>query len=88
MRQGHGSANDWKEAQAIFDNLSKSANFAACRRKPGDAAGLGSLGQIVQRIELSGKLHTVEASFPKDDIDLIIDDFRHIVSSIGIDSAL
>lgn len=42
MRQGLGTANDWKEAQAIFDNLSKSANFAACRRKPGDSAGLGA----------------------------------------------
>lgn len=44
MRQGLGTANDWKEAQAIFDNLSKSANFAACRRKPGDNAGMGALG--------------------------------------------
>lgn len=44
MRQGQGGANDWKEAQAIFDNLSKSANFAACRRKPGDRAGMGALG--------------------------------------------
>lgn len=42
MRQGQASASDWKEAQSIFDNLSKSANFAACRRRAGEGAGLGS----------------------------------------------
>lgn len=88
MRQGQGSASDWKEAQAIFDNLSKSANFAACRRRPGDSAGLGSLGQIVQRIELTGKLQTVKVTFPRDDVDKIIDDFRHTIEAIGVDNAL
>lgn len=86
MRQGQGSALDWKEAQAIFDNLSKSANFAACRRKPGDSAGLGSLGQIVQRIEQTGKLQTVKVTFPKDDIDRIIADFGHTIAAVGLDS--
>lgn len=88
MRQGQGSANDWKEAQAIFDNLSKSANFAACRRKPGDAAGLGSLGQIVQRIEQSGELQATKITFPKDDIDRIIADFRHTINAVGLDEVL
>lgn len=55
MRHGQASVSEWKEAQAIFDNLSKSANFAACKRKPGDMAGLGSLGAIVAKIEMSGE---------------------------------
>ena len=42
MRQGKAGVAEWEKAQAIFDNLSKSANFAACKRKPGDMAGLGS----------------------------------------------
>ena len=42
MRQGQVGASEWEKAQAIFDNLSKSANFAACKRQPGDMAGLGS----------------------------------------------
>lgn len=88
MRQGQGSASDWKEAQAIFDNLCKSANFAACRRKPGDTAGLGALGLIVQKIEQTGKLQTVKVSFPKDDVDRIIEDFQHTIAAVGIDSAL
>lgn len=55
MRHGQASVAEWEKAQAIFDNLSKSANFAACKRKPGDMAGLGSLGAIVAKIEMSGE---------------------------------
>jgi len=76
----------WKEAQAIFDNLSKSANFAACKRKPGDSAGLGALGLIVQKIEGAGALQTTKVTFAKDDIDRIIADFRHTVAAIGLDN--
>ena len=45
MRQGKASVAEWEKAQAIFDNLSKSANFAACKRKPGDMAGAGFIGR-------------------------------------------
>lgn len=85
MRQGLAGANDWKEAQAIFDNLSKSANFAACRRKPGDSAGLGALGLVVAKIEATGKLQTTQVKFPKDDIDRIIEDFEHTIRAVGLD---
>lgn len=47
MRRGEISASDYKEAQKIFDDLSKSSNFAACKRKPGEASGMGSLGDII-----------------------------------------
>lgn len=85
MRQGQASIGDWKEAQAIFDNLSKSANFAACKRKPGDMAGLGSLGAIVAKVEMSGELDTPQATFPPDDIDRIIADFRHTIAAVGLE---
>jgi len=51
MRRGEISASEYKEAQRIFDDLSKSSNFAACRRKPGEASGMGSLGEIIMRLE-------------------------------------
>lgn len=86
MRQGQASANDWKEAQAVFDNLSKSANFAACKRKPGDNAGLGALGLIIQKIEQSGALQKDPVSFPPDDIDRIVNDFRHTIAAVGLDT--
>lgn len=54
MRRGIISASEYKEAQKIFDDLSKSANFAACRRKPGESSGFGSLGETILRLEVSG----------------------------------
>ena len=85
MRHGQASVAEWEKAQAIFDNLSKSANFAACKRKPGDMAGLGSLGTIVAKIEMSGELDMPRVKFPPDDIDKIIADFRHTVEAVGLD---
>lgn len=85
MRHGQVSVSAWKEAQAIFDNLSKSANFAACRRKPGENAGLGSLGLIIQKIEGTGVLQNTKVTFPKDDVDRIIEDFRHTIAAVGLD---
>jgi len=88
MRHGQASANDWKESQAVFDNLSKSANFAACKRKPGDNAGLGALGLIIQKIESSGALQAQKVSFPADAYDAILNDYRHIVAAIGLDQQI
>lgn len=88
MRHGEASVAEWEKAQAIFDNLSKSANFAACKRKPGDIAGLGSLGVIVGKIEMMGELDMPKARFPADDIDKIIADFRHTVSSVGLEQVV
>lgn len=88
MRRGQISAGEYKEAQRIFDDLSKSANFAACRRKPGDASGMGSLGEIIMRLELSGELKENGFVFPEDDVDKIINDFRQTLRSVGIDGQL
>lgn len=88
MRRGQISASEYKEAQRIFDDLSKSSNFAACRRKPGEASGFGSLGEIILRLEASGKLQTNECTFPEDDIDRIENDFRHTLYSVGIEGQL
>lgn len=88
MRRGEISASEYKEAQKIFDDLSKSSNFAACRRKPGESSGLGSLGEIIQRLELSGALQMEGVTFPEDDIDRIIADFRHTLVAAGADGLL
>lgn len=84
MRRGNGDSSEYKEMQRIFDDLSKSANFAACRRKPGENSGLGSLGEIIMRIETSGALETQGVTFPEDDVDRIIKDFRHTLTAVGI----
>lgn len=85
MRRGEISASEYKEAQKIFDDLSKSSNFAACKRKPGEASGLGSLGEIIMRLEIDGKLNENGFTFPADDIDKIILDFDHTLEAIGIE---
>lgn len=88
MRRGVISQKEYKEAQEIFDDLSKSANFAACRRKPGEASGMGSLGEIILRLEVSGELNTNPYTFPPDDIDRIVADFDHTYRAIGADVKL
>lgn len=88
MRRGQISAGEYKEAQRIFDDLSKSSNFAACRRKPGETSGMGSLGEIIMRLEVSGAQNTNGFTFPEDDVDKIINDFRQTLRSVGIEGQL
>lgn len=83
MRRGVGEASTYKDMQKIFDDMSKSATFAACRRKAGDSSGLGSLGEIILRLEIDGKLEDKGFEFPKDDVDKIIADFRHTLAAVG-----
>lgn len=88
MRRGQISASEYKEAQKIFDDLSKSSNFAACRRKPGDTSGMGSLGEIILKLEVSGELNIEGVTFPPDDVDKIIEDFRHTLKAVGVEDRL
>lgn len=85
MRRGEISASDYKEAQKIFDDLSKSSNFAACKRKPGETSGLGSLGEIVMRIESTGKLNTDGFHWPEDSVDMAISEYRHSLVAAGLE---
>lgn len=73
-----------KEAMALFDLLSKSGNFAACKRKPGETAGLSSWSEIAFQLESTGHTCTKQITWPKDDVDIIIDEFRHIVDALGV----
>lgn len=88
MRRGIGTASAYKEMQKIFDDMSKSSNFAACRRKAGDGSGFGSLGEVIYRLEMDGKLEENGFTFPEDDVDKIIGDFRHTLMSVGLDGAI
>ena len=85
MRRGQGTASDYKEAQKIFDDLSKSSNFAACRRKPGESTGMGSLGEIIVKLETQGYLDENPYTFPDDDIDKIIQAYQYTLKSVGME---
>lgn len=75
-----------KDALAQFDMLSKSANFAACKRKPGDSSGMGSWSELTYKLETSGHPCTRKIEWEPDDVDRTIDEFRHILEAIGLDS--
>ena len=82
-RSGQITLKEYRDAMDMFDNLSKSSNFAACRRKPGESSGLGNLGEIILRVELSGALNENPYNFPEDQIDQIIHDFEHTLVAVG-----
>ncbi len=82
---GQATMQDVKDAIALFDLLSKSGNFAACKRPPGDKGGLGSWGELSLYLETHGHPMTRKIEWEKDDIDKIIDQYRHITTAIGLD---
>jgi len=75
-----------KDAMAQFDMLSKSGNFAACKRRPGDTSGLSSWSEIALRLEESGHPCTRKIEWEEDDVDKTINDFRYIVESLSLDT--
>lgn len=87
MRRGEISASDYKEAQTIFDTLSKSAAFAASKKKPGETSGMGSLGEIISRIEVTGKLNTEGFHWPQDSVDAAISEYKHSLVAAGLEGA-
>lgn len=77
MRTGKCTSKEWQEAQSIFDGLSKSASFAACQKKDKNNGSNLVLCEIIQNIEVNHFASMPKVSFPKDDIDRIIEDFAH-----------
>lgn len=76
-----------KDALAQFDMLSKSANFAACKRKPGENGGMNSWSELTYKLETSGHPCTRKIEWPEDDVDRTINEFRFIVESLGLEGA-
>lgn len=83
-RRGEISLKEYKDAANLFDNLSKSSEFAACKRKPGETSGMGSLGEIILQVELSGALCNRKDDFEQDQIDAILNDYYHAFVAAGI----
>ena len=85
MRRNQGSPDEYAKAQKIFDDMSKSANFAACRRKPGESAGMGSLGEIILRLETQGYLDENPYTFPDDEVDKVIQAYKYTLQAVGME---
>lgn len=75
---------DVKDAMTQFDTLSKSANFAACRRKAGDTSGLTCWAETTYKLETTGHTMQTRIEWEKDDVDKVIESLRHIVNSLNL----
>lgn len=83
---GRCSFADVKDALAQFDMLSKSANFAACKRKSGDSSGLTSWSEISYKLETTGHTMQRKIKWPEDDVDRVINHFNHLAAAMNFDS--
>ena len=84
---GQATLQDVKDAMTLFDLLSKSGNFSASKRKPGDKGGMGSWAEISFYCETNGHPMTRKIEWPKDDVDKTIDEFRYIVEALDLTGA-
>lgn len=83
---GRCSFSDVKDALAQFDMLSKSANFAACKRKAGDSSGLTSFSELSYKLETTGFTMNKKVEWEKDDVDRCLDHLAHIAAAMNYDS--
>ena len=74
-----------KDALGQFDLLSKSAQFAACKRKPAESNDMNSWGEMVLYLETHGHPCVTPVKWEPDDVDLAISELGHIVRAIGLD---
>lgn len=76
---------DVKDAVTLFDMLSKSANFAACKRKAQDTGNLTSWSETTLRLMTDKKVIARKIEWPEDDVDRVINNLRHTVTALGLD---
>ena len=85
-RRGSITSGELREAYNIFDTLSKSANFAACKRKGGDTLGTTSFSELAARLQATGKIETCPAVWEKDAVDVAQEYLRHVIVAMNVDS--
>lgn len=75
-----GSDKRYKDLQATFDTLSKSAQFSENTRTATDS-GITGIAQIVDKVETNEWIYD-EEDFPKDALDHLLDQFSNINKSL------
>ena len=78
--------SDVKDALAQVDLLSKTGNFAACKKKPGDTTGLSSWSEITLKLETTGHPCTRKIEWEPDDVDKTINEFRYLAEALSLDT--
>ncbi|MBU3186643.1 hypothetical protein [Clostridium estertheticum] len=77
-----GAEKRFDKATATFDKLSQSAKLSESKRSANEVSGLSSISEIVAQLEQTGFLQK-KMTFEKDDIDVIGEDFRWTITSVG-----
>ena len=70
----------YKDAQAIFDTLSKSAQFSESSRSSDDV-GISGISQVVEKIENKQWIYETE-EFEEDMLDHLLEQFKNIKKSL------
>lgn len=79
---GKCSFQEVKDAIALFDMLSKSANFAACKRKTPETTGLTSWSEASYKLETTGHTMQRKIKWDEDDVDKCIKHFQHTMAAM------
>lgn len=79
---GQASLADVKDAFALYDMLSKSGNFAACKRKPEEKPDENSFSQMVDYCEKNGHPCIKKIEWEKDVVDTALDGLYYILEAI------
>lgn len=81
-RAGKCTQKQWLDAQNAFDSMSRSSAFTAVQRKERGQDTMKSLAEIIAEIEINHHAVMPQVTFPPDDIDKILEDFRHTSEAI------
>ena len=84
FNNGRCSFDVVKDAIAEFDRLSKSGNFAACRKDKNAKRGLTSWAETTMFLETNGYCLKKPVDLDTDSIDQCIMSLRHTIEAIGI----
>lgn len=82
---GKCSLTDVKDAMFLFDTLSKSANFAACRRKQKESSQVTGWAETTYYLETHGFLKKMEEQWQEDWVDKTVNEYRGSIQNLRLD---
>lgn len=81
-RAGRCTQKQWLDSQNAFDSMSRSSAFTAAQRKERSSESNKVLAEIIADIEINHHAEMPKVEFEMDDIDRILEDFRHTADAI------
>lgn len=82
---GEADIETVNKAAASFDMIAKSGNLAPSKKKKDDSKSIGSWSELTLYLEMNGHPCTRQVTWPLDDVDKTVMEFRHIVTAMGLD---